>query len=105
MIASAVDYAKVIALVLHGDETKAAFASQRLIDALAVGAAFDRAILIERRRPEHRQRRAAAGRVIGVASVIGRQHVGIAMKNTDALDLDLFDEVSDFEAIVGESGP
>src|SRR5207247_8130036 len=48
---------------------------------------------------------AAGGRIIGIAAVVRREHVRIAVKNAEALDLVLLDEVRDFAPLEGEPGP
>ena len=105
MVAAAVNHANGIALIQDADEAEATFAARRLIDALAVGPTFDGRRLVERRSGNHGNRRATARGVIGVATVVGGEHVGIAVNDAEAGDGILLDEIGDFAAFDGVKTP
>jgi len=105
MVAAAVDHANGIALVQDADEAEAAFAARRLVNALAVGPAFDGRRLVEWRSGNHGNRRATARGVIRVATVVGGEHVGIAVNDAEAGDGILLDEIRDLAAFDGVKTP
>src|SRR5262245_14932168 len=105
VIAPAVMDRDFISTVVHGDEAERAFVPSNAINALAVRAAFDGWRLVQRSTAHNRNRSAAARREIAVASIIGSEHVGIAVKNRQTADSVGFDEVSDFAPLRWEHAP
>ena len=105
MIASAVTHAHPAAIIRHRHETEATFVLLHAIDPLAVRAAFDRWLLVERPGADDRQGGTAAGRVITVRAIVRRQHVGVAVQDAQPANLVLFDEVGDLAALRGEDTP
>src|SRR5438874_3790713 len=97
----------MVAQIVHEQEPKPSFALPfaDAIDALTVWSSFDGWILVEWRGAHDRDGRAAAGRVIAIAAVVGREHVRIAMKNAYATNMIGLNEVGDFAPLGGKDAP
>src|SRR5688572_17206558 len=93
------------ATIGDGDEAEAAFTAAEFVHTLAVGAAFNGCVLVERPAAHDWHAKSAVHSEVAVAPIIGAEHVGVAVKDGEALDVVGDDEVANFAAFGGESAP